>query len=720
MGTAIPLVRMVADVMATETKFICSTFTDKKDNKPRYRGTTWPKMVESLTRHVERDMKDGPLWSPTIYKGTAPRGNAGVEAITAAVADMDSGISYEDIEFPLSEFEHVAHSTYSHTLAKPKFRIVIPFVSPVPAKDWPDIKARIDEHVFKAANDPGTSDESRIYYTPSCPPGAPRFTKYHEGAFLDPYSLPPSTAYIPRNGSIEHAGQSEGMKLPLGKTALDFVANGAPIREQRSRALSAGRNYLSAGYSVEDTAAAIWRGLQASTQEDGREPWTCDDAYAIAKSLASGEAPSIEFVDSPAPPRSEIKRTGLGYLVTFPSVGLSIGIDHLHRKSDGLKGDIEVIARLPGVPYNLHNGSFNLSSSPTRASLNKYLTKRTNGSALTDKLWENILEEFCRKVVQSEREGEPSMLVGALPEDESPPWLVDNVILNNELGTIYGPGSTGKSRFVLALGLSVKTGEQFIPGFIPRETGEVGYLDWETGWAQINKRVRQLCRGHGCDYVQIRYQHCRAPMTDIYEQVIKMVKEYNVKLLILDSVEAAIAGTRDMGADQNAAVMMLYQCLRLLNTPVVLIDHVNSAQAKETKGVRKPYGSIFKYNYARYAFELRQATETKTPGDEHLALYCTKYNDGMLPIPQGLRVRFTDTTTIYTGESITSPDLTDGMAQAEQICAVLGDSELSVKEIATATGMKENGVRAVISAQSSLFIRIGDGRNVRWKKRPIP
>lgn len=704
--------------MATELRFQCSTFTDKGDNQPRYHAVEWTKMVESFMRHVERVEKDGRLWSPAIYRGKASRGNAGVESISAAVGDFDSGIGFDEVEDGLSAYEYVVHSTHSHTAEKPKFRVIIPFVKPIPSKDWPDLKSRIDEHIFKGANDPGASDAARIYYTPSCPPQAPRFTKYHEGDFLDPYLLAPASSAIRNNGSRpDHAGPIEGMEVPLGKTALDFVANGAPIREQRSRALAAARNYLSAGYSVEDTAAAIWRGLQACQQEDGREPWTCDDAYAIANNLASVDPPGLEFVDGPVPPRSEIKRTGLGYLFTFPSVGITIGVDHLHRKSDGLKGEIEVIARLPGVPYNLHNGSFNLSSSTARLSLNKYLTRRAEGSALTDKIWEAILEDFCRKVVQCEREGEPSMLVGTLPDDESPPWLVDNIILNNELGTIYGPGSTGKSRLVLALGLSVKTGEEFIPGFTPRETGEVAYLDWETGWPQINKRIKQLCRGHGCDFVSIRYQHCRMPMVDIYEQIIKMAKECNIKLFIVDSVEAAMAGTRDMGADQNAAVMMLYQCLRLLNTPVVLIDHVNSAQAKETKGLRKPYGSIFKYNYARYAFELRQATETRIPGDEHLALYCTKYNDGMPPIPQGLRVRFNDTSTVYTTEAISAPDLTDASGQAKEICAVLGDSTLSVKEIARATGMKENIIRAVISAQSSVFVRIGEGRNVRWKKK---
>ena len=719
--TSNPPAQEVASVMATDTRRITIVmFSDKEDNQPKTSTVSWDKLAERLTRHAERDNKDGPLFSPVTYAPGATRGNGGVTTINLAVGDFDHGEDWATVKEQLQVYQYVAYSTHSFTPEDCRFRVVIPLSAPVPKADWQGMKARIDYHVFRQGADPVAKDPARLYYLPSCPPGGLRFAEHHDGKWLDPFSLPsaPNSRPLPPDGDgSEHAEVADGIFMPLGKTALDFVANGAPIREQRSRALAAARNYLSAGYSVEDTAAAIWRGLQACTQEDGREPWTRDDAYAIARNLKDSETPPIEFIDCPVPPRSEIQRTGLGYLVTFPSIGLTIGIDHLHRKSDGLKGEIEVIARLPGVPYNLHNGIFNLSSGTARTSLNKYLTRRADGSALTDKAWEGILEDFCRKVVQTEREGEPSMLVGGLPEDDSPPWLVENIILNNELGTIYGPGSTGKSRFVLALGLSVKTGEEFIPGFKPNETGEVGYLDWETGWPQINKRINQLCRGKECDYVNIRYQHCRAPMTDIYEQVIKMVKTYSIKLLILDSVEAATAGTRDMGADQNSAVMMLYQCLRLLNTPVVLIDHVNSVQAKETKGVRKPYGSVFKYNYARYAFELRQATETKIAGDEHLALYCTKYNDGMLPIPQGLRVRFTDATTIYSGESISSPDLTDGMPQAEQILAVLGDSELSVKEISAATSLKENKIRAVISAQAPLFVRIGEGHKVRWKRK---
>ena len=73
----------------------------------------------------------------------------------------------------------------------------------------------------------------------------------------------------------------------LGRPTLEFVANGAPMGEQRSRAVAAARAYLSAGYAVEQTAAALWRGLQVSPQDPEREPWTYNDALAIARDLST-------------------------------------------------------------------------------------------------------------------------------------------------------------------------------------------------------------------------------------------------------------------------------------------------------------------------------------------------------------------------------------------------------------------------------------------------
>jgi hypothetical protein len=76
------------------------------------------------------------------------------------------------------------------------------------------------------------------------------------------------------------------VRLPVGRRTLAFIAQGAPIGEQRLRAVAAARNLLSAGYSVEAVADAIWQGLQASDWDPSREPWTEQDALKIVADLA--------------------------------------------------------------------------------------------------------------------------------------------------------------------------------------------------------------------------------------------------------------------------------------------------------------------------------------------------------------------------------------------------------------------------------------------------
>jgi hypothetical protein len=90
-------------------------------------------------------------------------------------------------------------------------------------------------------------------------------------------------------------------QLPLGKPALDFVANGAPVGRQRVAAVAAARNYLSAGHTVGQTAAALWRGFQASPVGDPARPWTYEDALAIAQDLAARPAPALAHGFGPLP-----------------------------------------------------------------------------------------------------------------------------------------------------------------------------------------------------------------------------------------------------------------------------------------------------------------------------------------------------------------------------------------------------------------------------------
>lgn len=80
---------------------------------------------------------------------------------------------------------------------------------------------------------------------------------------------------------------SRGVPLPVGQRARQFIEHGAPIGSQRETAVSTARNLLAGGRSVEETADALWQGLQASAWEQDREPWTYQAASAIAQDIAS-------------------------------------------------------------------------------------------------------------------------------------------------------------------------------------------------------------------------------------------------------------------------------------------------------------------------------------------------------------------------------------------------------------------------------------------------
>lgn len=166
-------------------------FDRATDNIPKLSDLDRADLIELLTRHDERPTKDGPLFSPTIYRPGTTRANENVVAITLLVCDVDDG-------WPIAEavslieglgLEHILYTTYSHSPAKPKYRVVLFPRVPVPANEWAMTWAGLAE-LFRGHIDPGTKDLSRIFYLPSCPPGAPHEVRTGKGRALDPQELP--------------------------------------------------------------------------------------------------------------------------------------------------------------------------------------------------------------------------------------------------------------------------------------------------------------------------------------------------------------------------------------------------------------------------------------------------------------------------------------------------------------------------------------------------
>lgn len=403
-------------------------------------------------------------------------------------------------------------------------------------------------------------------------------------------------------------------------------------------------------------------------------------------------------------------REGLGYSLRVPDLMIEIAVDRLNRTRGELHGELSVTCGLAGtrsVDGHLHNARFNLSGGTTRGTLAKVLAKRAN----TDDIdWEDLLEEFCRRVMAEERQGEPIEKVGALPIPVGESYRLDPILPLDQVTILYGDGGTGKSTLAAALAVAVQEGVALLDRWTPRK-GPVLYLDWEAGRSSINRRIRGVAMGlHIPRVVQIDYLDCRrrGALYSFAEDVARMVDVGKYGLVVVDSVGMA-SGVSGESSDANESAIRLFSAFGYLGTTVLAIDHVNRADAETTTKRSRPYGSVYKSNLARATFELRR--QKTADGSSALLLVHTKANDSDLMAPQPIRVIHADDGAIvYERMDAVPTELTGSLTQADQLAAWLAESHFTSAELADLTGLAENTVRAVLSRHKTRFNRLASGK----------
>src|SRR6476660_7286678 len=88
-------------------------FKNSRDKEPKSHQSTWTEFCDRFSKHMVRGPagKDGPAWSPAIYKENTSRAAANVESITMGVLDIDDGTPPEIVLETLQGLKYLAHST---------------------------------------------------------------------------------------------------------------------------------------------------------------------------------------------------------------------------------------------------------------------------------------------------------------------------------------------------------------------------------------------------------------------------------------------------------------------------------------------------------------------------------------------------------------------------------------------------------------------------------
>jgi AAA domain len=126
-------------------------------------------------------------FSPAQYSCSV-RKNANVRWLCGFVGDLDAGRhTLDDIARILKGYRYIAFSTYSHSEAAPKFRLVVPYSKAIAADDHARMFAYF-QAIFGNALDTAASDPARLSYFPSCcadQQSAALFVYQREGVYFD-------------------------------------------------------------------------------------------------------------------------------------------------------------------------------------------------------------------------------------------------------------------------------------------------------------------------------------------------------------------------------------------------------------------------------------------------------------------------------------------------------------------------------------------------------
>lgn len=148
----------------------------------------WPELVHNLTEPGEwkGEKKDLPGWIPARFRQEETRRHTrGVEAVSMLVLDLDAGdvgVHGETAERVVESVgcAGIFHTSWSHTPAKPKGRLVMPLDRPCPADRWAETWQSAAR--WAAAQgltvDPAAKDASRLYYMAMKPPGGGHFAAW--------------------------------------------------------------------------------------------------------------------------------------------------------------------------------------------------------------------------------------------------------------------------------------------------------------------------------------------------------------------------------------------------------------------------------------------------------------------------------------------------------------------------------------------------------------
>jgi hypothetical protein len=388
------------------------------------------------------------------------------------------------------------------------------------------------------------------------------------------------------------------------------------------------------------------------------------------------------------------------YSLTVPELGIVVEISRLRRERSELIGELSVRCELSGA-QTVNGGSLsiadlNLSSARARIDRAKLLSGRANISNFD---WAGLVEEFCQRVLDADRLGQPPVDLRELPrpssEDDSHDIL--GLSLPRHHPTIlFGDGGTGKSYIAL-----------YAAGRIVEMSASVALFDWELSGEDHRERLELLFPD---GMPRVLYVRCERPLVYEVDRLRRIVRDNEVGYAVYDSVAFAADGP-----PESAEVAGRYfRAARQIGCGSLHVAHVNKGENAD----KKPFGSAFWHNGARSTWYAKLAEESAGTDSLRVGLFHRKSNLGRLRPAVGLSLTFDAGQTLIRRVDVAdTPDLAEQLSVRQRMEHLLRRGPMSVTQIAEELEIEVNTITQTVNRhvkKGRTFI-ILEGQNTNRK-----
>jgi hypothetical protein len=380
------------------------------------------------------------------------------------------------------------------------------------------------------------------------------------------------------------------------------------------------------------------------------------------------------------------------YRLAIPDLGILFEIDRLRRERFELVGELSVHCDLPGARTTngiLSAADFNLSSARSRSERARLLADRANTRSNLD--WSGLVEEFCQRVLQADRDGQPAVDLRELSRPAADDYIeVDGFALPRRHSTIvFGDGGASKSYTAL-----------YLAGRMAKQGIRVALFDWELAGEDHRDRIERL---FGPDMPQVMYVRCERPLTSEVDRLKRIVRDHRIEFAVFDSVAFACDGPPEAAEVAGR----YFRAVRQVGGGSLHIAHISKGENAD----KKPFGSAFWHNGARSTWFAKLAEDSQEGDELQVGFFNRKANLGRLRPAVGYVVTFSaDRTTFHRQDVADSHDLAGQLPIRQRMAHLLRTGSMTPEAIAEEIGADVESIKRTFRRHKTVFTVVEGGR----------